>query len=76
MRLAILHYTTNNNHLFWLSLAMQCETRELDTARVQIVGVSNCNILWLVRFWNITYHDCENNHDYIILTIFDEKSMQ
>ena len=41
-----------------------------------MLGVSDCDILRLSRFWNITYHDCENNPDYIILTIFDEKSMQ
>ena len=41
-----------------------------------LVGVSDCGILRLSRLWNITYHDCENNHDYKILTIFDEKLMQ
>ena len=41
-----------------------------------LVGVSDCDILRLSRFWIITYHDCENSHDYIILTIFDEKLMQ
>ena len=40
------------------------------------LGVNDCDILRLSRFYNITYHNCENNHDYIILAIFDEKSMQ
>ena len=38
------------------------------------VEVSDCDILRSSQFWNITYHDCENNHDYKILTIFDEKT--
>ena len=38
--------------------------------------MSDCGILRLSQFWNTTYHDCENNHDFIIITIFDEKSMQ
>ena len=41
-----------------------------------LVEVSDCDILRSSRFWNITYHDCENNHDYKILTIFDENFMQ
>ena len=40
------------------------------------IEVSDCDILRLSRLWNITYHDCENNHDYKILAIFDEKLMQ
>ena len=39
------------------------------------IGVSNCDILRLSQFWNIIYHDCENNHDYRVLTIFDNKLM-
>ena len=38
--------------------------------------MSDCDILRPSRFWNITCHDCENNHDYKILAIFDEKLMQ
>ena len=38
--------------------------------------MSDCDILRLSQFWNITYHDFENKHDYKILTIFDEKLMQ
>ena len=40
------------------------------------IGVTDCDTLMLSQFCNITYHNCENNHDYIILTIFDEKSIQ
>ena len=40
------------------------------------VEVRDCDILRSSRFWNITYHDCENNHDYKILTKFDENYMQ
>ena len=43
---------------------------------ILILGMSNCDILRISQFWNITYHDYENNHDYKILTIFDEKLMQ
>ena len=46
------------------------------TSTVLQIGVSDCDILRLSQFCNITYHNCENNHDYIILTIVDEKSMQ
>ena len=45
-------------------------------AKLHYIGVIDCDILRLSRFWNITYHDCENNHDYIIPTIFDVKLMQ
>ena len=41
-----------------------------------IVGVSDCDTLMLSQLWNITYHDFENNHDFKILTIFDEKLVQ
>ena len=38
--------------------------------------VNNCDILRSSRLRNITYYDCENNHDYKILTRLDEKFMQ
>ena len=37
--------------------------------------VSDCDILRLLRFLNITYHDCENNDDYNVVTINDNKLM-
>ena len=48
--------------------------RRLSKTFYMRLEVSDCDILRLSRFWNITYHDCENNHDYKILTIFDEKT--
>ena len=41
-----------------------------------ILQMNNCDIFRISHFWNITYHDYENNNDYKILTIFDEKLMQ
>ena len=38
-----------------------------DTA---VFRVSDCDILMLSQFWNITYHDCENNPNYRILAIY------
>ena len=40
------------------------------------LGVGDYDILRSSRFWNITYYDYENNHDYKILTIFDVNFMQ
>ena len=37
------------------------------------VDVSNCDIL---RLLIITYHDCENNDDYEVVTVHDNKLMQ
>ena len=51
-------------------------TKELLILLVYTLEVSDCDILRSSRFWNIKYHDCENNHDYKILTIFDESFMQ
>ena len=35
IRLAVLYYTSNDNHLFWSNLAMQCETSDsyIDTVK-------------------------------------------
>ena len=41
-----------------------------------ILEVSDCDVLRLSQFLNITYHDCENNHDYKVVTVNDNKLMQ
>ena len=61
--------------LLWLDSSL-CKEVVSFAVKHPALGVSNCDILRLSWFWKITYHDCGNNHDYIILTIFDVKSMQ
>ena len=38
--------------------------------------MSDCGIFRLLRFLNITYYDCDSNHDYKVVTINDNKLMQ
>ena len=46
--------------------AMYSATSLASGADTHALGVSDCDILRLSRLWNITYHDCENDHDYNI----------
>ena len=50
--------------LFWINQLVNL----FHTEENYIIGMSDCDILALSLFWN--------NHNYAILTIFDEKLMQ